>query len=117
MCVGVMYYWEGIFKGVMLVVDVLLNLCDGLLFVCVVDGEFKFKWYRIYFEFYFENLENGKCERLCKVGEILDDDKLIFGVIMYIINDVCFGEFDDCLVMWCFVLSWLYILLCYVVNM
>ncbi|EOL9380294.1 hypothetical protein ACNAAK_004364 [Escherichia coli] len=40
-------------------------------------------------------LENGKRERLRKVGEISDDDKPIFGVITYIINDARSGEFDD----------------------
>ncbi|HFZ2064582.1 TPA: S24 family peptidase [Enterobacter cloacae] len=96
---GATHYREGILKGAMLVVDASLNPCDGSLLVCAVDGEFKFKRYRTHPESYLENLENGKRERLRKVGEISDDDKPIFGVITYIINDARSGEFDDCPVM------------------
>lgn len=96
---GVTHYREGILKGAMLVVDASLNPCDGSLLVCAVDGEFHVKRYRTHPEPYLENLENGKRERLRKVGEISDDDKPIFGVITYIINDARSGEFDDCPVM------------------
>ncbi|EIN5039234.1 LexA family transcriptional regulator [Escherichia coli] len=95
---GVIHYREGILKGAMLVVDASLNPCDGSLLVCSVDGEFHVKRYRTHPEPHLENLENlenGKRERLRKVGEISDDDKPIFGVITYIINDARYGEFDD----------------------
>ncbi|HBN6068625.1 S24 family peptidase [Enterobacter cloacae] len=96
---GATHYREGILKGAMLVVDASLSPCDGSLLVCAVDGEFQVKRYRTNPEPYLENLENGKRERLRKVGEISDDDKPIFGVITYIINDARSGEFDDCPVM------------------
>ncbi|WP_316371174.1 HumD family translesion DNA polymerase [Enterobacter cloacae] len=96
---GVTHYREGILKGAMLVVDASLSPCDGSLLVCAVDGEFHVKRYRTHPEPHLENLDNGKRERLRKVGEISDDDKPIFGVITYIINDARSGEFDDCPVM------------------
>lgn len=99
MIAGSTYLRAGIIEGAMLIVDAALQPRDGSLLVCSVDGEFKFKRYRTHPEPYLENLENGKRERLRKVGEISDDDKPIFGVITYIINDARSGEFDDCPVM------------------
>ena len=99
MIAGATYLRAGLINGAMLVVDSSLSPCDGSLLVCAVDGEFRIKRYRTHPQPHLENLENGKRERLRKVGEISDDDKPIFGVITYIINDARSGEFDDCPVM------------------
>ncbi|HBC2537724.1 TPA: LexA family transcriptional regulator [Enterobacter cloacae] len=96
---GATHYREGILNGALLVVDASLSPCDGSLLVCTDEGEFRIKRYRSHPQPHLENLENGKRERLRKVGEISDDDKPIFGVITYIINDARSGEFDDCPVM------------------
>lgn len=99
MWVGEIIYRCGIMKDVFFVIDLLFKLCDGLLFICDCNGEFKVKRYCIYLYLYLENVVNGRKERLSGNDEGISGVLLIFGVIMYIINDVWIGEFDDCLVM------------------
>lgn len=93
------YYCEGILQGVLLVVDFLFILVDGFLFVCVLDGEYCVKRYWKYLCQYLEDLRIGKKEVLLKDDDGCMSSNVVFGVIIYIINDVRSGEFDDCFVM------------------
>lgn len=96
---GNTHYREGIIKGALLVIDCSLNVCDGSLLICCMDGEFRIKRYRSHPRPHLVNLENGKREEIPE-DTGADTSRPIFGVITYIINDARSGEFDDCPVMW-----------------
>ena len=95
---GNTYYREGIIKGALLVIDCSLNVCDGSLLICCMEGEFRVKRYRSSPRPHLVNLENGKREEIPE-DTGADTSRPIFGVITYIINDARSGEFDDCPVM------------------
>ncbi|MDY0856226.1 S24 family peptidase [Klebsiella aerogenes] len=94
------YYQAGIIQGALLVIDSSLSPCDGSLLICAVDGELKIKRYRVIPRPYLEDLQTGRREEIPRDNDDgYSNQRAVFGVITYIINDACLGEFDDCPVM------------------
>lgn len=92
---GNTHHREGIIKGALLVIDCSLNVCDGSLLICCMDGEFRIKRYRSHPRAHLVNLENGKREEIPE-DTGADTSRPIFVVITYIITHARSGEFDDC---------------------
>lgn len=44
----------------LLVLDASLSVCDGLLLICAIDGEYRIKRYRTHPQPHLANLENGR---------------------------------------------------------
>lgn len=94
------YYQAGIIQGALLVIDSSLSPCDGSLLICAVDGELKIKRYRVTPRPYLEDLQTGRKEEIPSDNDDgYSNQRAVFGVITYIINDARLGEFDDCPVM------------------
>ncbi|HFZ1026653.1 TPA: S24 family peptidase [Klebsiella aerogenes] len=94
------YYQAGIIQGALLVIDSSLSPCDGSLLICAVDGELKIKRYRVMPRPYLEDLQTGRREEIPRGNDDgYSNQRAVFGVITYIINDARLGEFDDCPVM------------------
>ncbi|HEJ0334569.1 TPA: LexA family transcriptional regulator [Klebsiella aerogenes] len=93
---GSTYYQAGIIQGALLVIDSSLSPCDGSLLICSIDGELKIKRYRVMPWPYLEDLQTGRREDLPRDDdECYNNQRAVFGVITYIINDGRINEFDD----------------------
>lgn len=92
---GQSYWWAGIMKDALLIVDASVRACDGSIVICAIGGEFSLRRIRFSRSTVLERLDDPL---LCDSISELEEDG-VFGVVTYIINDARSGEFDDCPVM------------------
>lgn len=88
----------GVFKDALIVVDSSIKPVHGSIVIADVDGRQLVRRLHVHPRVGLERLDSGDIQYM-DVSDDADGDGIsIFGVVMYCVNDMRTGEFDDSLV-------------------